>query len=162
MPVSYDATADLLDRNLVFNFFWKFSVFECALKREGFLARKRKAEPDWKRFGESIAGRFGEVRAVDFQESIVTLVAASPRQQVTHNGQLEWKNLERRADQSEEGFVLDLVRTARNNLFHGGKYPDGPVAEVARDKAILRAALTILEGCYELHQGVARWVKEAV
>ena len=27
--------------------------------------------------------------------------------------------------------------------------------------AILRAALSVLEGCYERHPGVARWVKEA-
>ncbi len=38
-----------LERDLVFDFFWKFSVFECALKRERFLkiGRNNAAEPDW-------------------------------------------------------------------------------------------------------------------
>ena len=43
----------VLDRDLVLDFFWKFSVFECALKREGFLrvGRNDGAEPDWDGFG---------------------------------------------------------------------------------------------------------------
>lgn len=46
--MAYDATPDWLDRNLVLDFFWKFSVFECALKREGFLQMSRdgSAKPD--------------------------------------------------------------------------------------------------------------------
>lgn len=56
---------------------------------------------------------------------------------------------------------LLLLRTVRNNLFHGGKYPDGPVDEIPRNKAILGAALAVLEGCFELHPGVARRIEEA-
>jgi hypothetical protein len=66
------------------------------------------------------------------------------------------------AGESEEAYVLRLLKTARNNLFHSGKYPDGPIAEVARDRDILHTALTILDGCYELHDGVKGWIDEAV
>jgi hypothetical protein len=163
MSMPYDAPPDWLDRELVLGFFWKFSVFECALKREGFVqaGRNDAAQPDWSGFGKLISGRFGEVRAKGFQAALRTLKEASPRRQVVRGGQLAWERVERQGAESEEEFVLRLVRTARNNLFHGGKYPDGPIEEVARDKAILRAALGVLEGCYELHPGVARWVKEA-
>jgi hypothetical protein len=68
---------------------------------------------------------------------------------------------ERQRGESEEEFVLRLVKTARNNLFHGASIRTGPVTEVARDKAILRAALKVLQGCYKLHPGVAAWAKEA-
>jgi hypothetical protein len=159
----YDAPPDWLDRELVLAFFWKFSVFECALKREGFVrpGPRDAANPDWRGFGKSISGRFGEVRAAGFQTALCVLKDASPRRQVVRGGQIGWERLERQGEESEEEFVLRLVRTARNNLFHGGKYPDGQIEEVARDKAILRAALEVLEGCYELHPGVARWVNEA-
>ncbi len=159
----YDAPPDCIDRDLVLEFFWKFSVFECALKRERFLrvGRNDAAQPDWQRFGESIRGRFGEVRVDGFQEAVRALTEAAPRRQVVRNGQLGWDNLQRGPGESEEEFVLRLVKTARNNLFHGGKYPDGPVPEVARNRAILRAALRVLEGCYELHPGLARWVQAA-
>ena len=93
MPMPYDATPDLLDRNLVLDFFWKFSVFECALKREGFLhaGRYDAAKPDWHRFGESILGRFGEVRDVVFREALRTLTASSPRRQIVRDGRLAWE-----------------------------------------------------------------------
>lgn len=163
MPMHYEASADPLDRDLVLDFFWRFSVFECALKREGFLraGRHDAAEPDWNSFGKSITHRFSEVRTEGFQEAVLTLKMGEPRRQVVCNGRLAWKNLAQSPDDSEEEFVLRLVKTARNNLFHGGKYPDGGIAEIARDKAILSAALKVLEGCYELHPGIARWAKEA-
>jgi hypothetical protein len=158
----YDAPLDSLDRKLVLEFFWKFSVFECALKREGYLRAGLNdgAQPDWSGFGRSIRGRFREIQSRGFQDALRTLIDASPQQQVVRRGQLAWRVVQRRGEESEEEFTLRLVRTTRNNLFHGGKYPDGPVEEVARDRKILRAALGVLEGCYELHPGVARWIRE--
>lgn len=162
LTMYYDLPPDRLDRNLILEFFWKFSVFECALKREGFLQKGKNntAEPDWKKFGMYIQGRFIDVKRVNgFDEAVHTLKAATLRRQVVRNGKLYWKELQRQPDESEEEFVLRLVKTTRNNLFHGGKYPDGPIAEVARDKTILYAALKILEGCYELHPGISTWIE---
>jgi hypothetical protein len=163
MSMPYDAPPDWLDRELVLSFFWRFSVFECALKRSGFLlpGSNHAAQPDWSKFGMSIRGRFEAVRANGFQEALRKLKETSPRRQVFRDGQLGWEPIKRQDSESEEEFVLRLLKTVRNNLFHGGKYPDGPIDEVARDKEILRAALGVLEGCYELHPGVAHWVKEA-
>jgi len=160
----YDAKPDLLDRDLVFDFFWKFSVFECAMKREGFLAssgREESAEPNWKKFGESVVGRFKDVHSDGFKEAVTTLEESPPRRQVVRGGRLAWEELNRRHRESHEEFILRLVKTARNNLFHGGKYPDGLIAEIARDRVVLKAALKVLEGCYELHPGIARWAREA-
>ena len=144
----YNVSPDPLDRDLVIDFFWKCSVFECALKREGFLRKGYNdvAEPDWDEFGRSIARRFGEVRTVGFQEAVCALKKASPCRQVVRDGRLAWKELVQRPDESDEKFVLRLVKTARNNLFHGGKYPDGQIAEISRDKDILRAASKFLKG----------------
>lgn len=152
-----------LDRDLVFDFFWKFSAFECALKREGFLraGRKNAAEPDWDCFGREIQGRFARVSDPGFKEAVKELVRLSPRRQVVRDGELQWDIVVRSEGESDEAFTLRLLKTARNNLFHGGKYPDGPIDEIARDRNVLRAALVILEGCYEIHAGVKRWVDEA-
>lgn len=161
--MSYDAPPDWLDRELVLNFFWTFSVFECALKREGFLMSgwRDAVKPDWERFGKQIRGRFGEVRRDGFDSAVRTLLEASPRKQVVREGQLEWAPVDRRDGDSDEEYVLYLVKTVRNNLFHGGKYPDGSIKEVARDKKILEAALAVLRGCYELHPSIARRAREA-
>lgn len=159
MARTYGLPADVLNRDLVLNFFWRFSVFECALKREGFLrtGRNDSAQPDWDAFAQSIAGRFRELKREEFHDAVRAVLEFSPRRQVVRDGRLAWKEIRPAEGESTEKFVLRLVRAVRNNLFHGGKYPDpdGPVYEVARDKAILEAALAVLDGCYELHPKVA-------
>jgi len=157
---------DELDCDLVYEFFWKFSVFECALKREGFLKGNpgKAAEPDWDRFGREVQGRFEQVSVPGFDEAVAELLRLSPQQQVVSTkNQLGWKPVERKEGESDEAFILRLLKTSRNNLFHGGKYPepDGPIDEIANNRSILRAALTILEGCYEMHAGVKRRIDES-
>jgi hypothetical protein len=163
MPMPYDAPPDGLDRDLILCFFWKFSVFECALKREGFLRKgySDAALPNWNKFAECIRGRFKEVRIGGFEEAVSDLIKASPRQQVVRDGKLRWKSLRKKPKESSEGFVLRLLKTVRNNLFHGGKYPDDDIEEVARNKAILKAAMAVLDGCYDLHPGVAYRIQVA-
>lgn len=160
----YDAPPDGLDKDLILFFFWKFSVFECALKREGFLLKGYSdvALPDWNKFAEHIRGRFIEVRIDGFKEAVRDLIKASPRRQVVRDGELRWKSLRRKPNESSEGFVLRLLKTVRNNLFHGGKYPDDDIEEVARNKKILKAAMAVLDGCYDLHPGVAYRIQQAV
>ena len=72
-----------LDRDLVLEFFWKFSVFECALKREGFLraGRNNAAKPDWDRFGREVQGRFAQVSFPGFKEAVDELRRLSLRPQ---------------------------------------------------------------------------------
>jgi len=40
--------------------------------------------------------------------------------------------------------VLLSVRTVRNNVFHGGEFPDGPVAEPLRDERLVGDYLALL------------------
>ena len=155
--MGYDASPDALDRDLVFDFFWRFSVFECALKREDYLKRGSygSAQADWNAFAQTILGRFGAPCGDSLQEAINVLTVRPPRRQIVRDGRLAWEAVECRC--SFEAYVLTLVKTIRNNLFHGGKYPDGLIAEVERDRTLLQAALKVLECCYELHPGLARW-----
>jgi hypothetical protein len=65
---------------------------------------------------------------------------------MNNNGELAWECVEQRADESDAAYMLHLLKTARNNLFHGGKYPDGPIFEIAWNREILRATLVVLDG----------------
>jgi len=151
-----------LDRELVLDFFWKFSSFECALKREGFLRATRSgaAEADWARFGSELSP-FAHVAVPGFQESVRELNHLAPMRQVVREGKLAWEPIARHHGESADVFTLRLLKTARNNLFHGGKYPDGPIHEIARDRKILIAAIKVLDGCYEIHAGVRRRIDAA-
>jgi hypothetical protein len=152
-----------LDQSLVLDFLWNFSVFECALKREGFLVQDRYggAKPDWDKFGAKLAGSFERVSLAGFTEAVEEIRRLSPKRQVVNGGRLGWESINQRIGDSEEEYVLRLLRTVRNNLFHGGKYPDGPVEEVARDRALLQASLVILQGLFVMQPYLNRWVEEA-
>ena len=157
--MGYDLGPDALGGDLVCRFFWQFSVFECALKREGFLHEgfHGEAQADWAAFADSIVGRFGSVRWLAFEGALELLESQPPRHQVVNNGRLAWEGTLPGNGESRERFVLRLVRVVRNNLFHGGKYPDGPIPQVERDSNLISAALEVLRVCYELHPHIARW-----
>jgi hypothetical protein len=161
--MAFDLPPHALDRDLVLNFFWRFSVFECALKREGFVkaGSRDAAEPDWEHFARAITGRFAKVSVPGFSDAREQLRQLAPRRQVVRDGRLGWEPITEKDQESDESFTLRLMKTARNNLCHGGKYPDGPIEEIARNRSILRAALTILDGCYEIHAGVRQWIEQA-
>jgi hypothetical protein len=159
--VAFTLPPNSLDRELVFEFFWKFSAFECALKRKQFLRADRygNAMADWGQFGREIQGEFTKVSVPGFAKAAEQLRELSPHRQVVRNKRMGWEPI-RQNGQSDAEHTLDLMRTVRNNLFHGGKYPDGPIEEISRNRDILQAALTILEGCRELHAGVKRLLED--
>jgi hypothetical protein len=56
---------------------------------------------------------------------------------------------------------LEILKHLHRHQEKKCKYPDGTISEIAHDRNILLAALTILEGCYELHAGVKLRIDDA-
>lgn len=152
MKLDHDLRLSRLDEKLILDFFWRFSVFECALKRGNFLraGRNNAAEADWDAFANAIRGKFAKLEVNETRRAIEYVLAHPPRRQVVDEGQLKWKAPEPRGNESEEAYVIRLVRRTRNNLFHGGKYHESPETDVARDVQLLKSSLAILELCYGL------------
>ena len=86
-----------------------------------------------------------------------------PRKQVLQNGVLHWVARPGTSG-SAIGDVLLSVRTVRNNVFHGGKFPEGPVAEPLRDQALIRDCVAVLKGLLKLPlpKDVANVFKEGI
>jgi hypothetical protein len=146
------------DRGLVLHFFLVFARFEYALKRTGFFrGDASKAEPAWDRFADSLKESFEGSYRQDFIDALCYLNAHPPQKQVVLEDKLRWTPNVRDVSESWERRILRLVRTVRNNLFHGGKYlyPNRPVEEPARDRALLTASLTVLEECLRLSPSLA-------
>jgi hypothetical protein len=57
--------------------------------------------------------------------------------------------------------VLLSVRTIRNNVFHGGKFPDGMITDPLRDEQLNRDCLAVLQSLLKLPlpNGVAEHFK---
>lgn len=152
-----------VDRERVLDFFAYFSRFEYSLKRSGFLKPGQKAEPNWDAFANSLQGQFAGVQASDFRKAVEFLLREPPKTQVVSQSQLSWTDTARGAGEHYETYVLRLVRTVRNNLFHGGKYPcpAGPMPEVARNRYLLNASIAVLGQCLELSTAVRGAFEEA-
>ncbi len=83
-----------------------------------------------------------------------------PGTQVASETDLDFKPTIQGNGEHHENFVLRLVRTIRNNLFHGGKYPLRPVDDDARNPRLLEAGITVLEQCLDLSERVRETFKE--
>jgi hypothetical protein len=152
---------DVADRELVLEFLAVFSRFEYALKRSGYLKDGERAQPNWGKYSDDLKGQFASLTDQACQEAIRALLDVPPKTQVVTGGDLGWRETVPVEGEATEKYVLRLVRTIRNNLFHGGKFPHpvGPIADVARDRELLRRGIAVLNGCLEI-SGTVRGVFE--
>lgn len=74
-----------------------------------------------------------------------------------HRGDREPGRGKPRADVTEIGWLLTIVKIVRNNLFHGGKYPYTPLPEPARDTQLLESSRIVLETCAQWDDKVRRY-----
>lgn len=143
------------DRELVFTFFAVYSRFEFALKRTGFFKAKDKAEPDWDKYGNSIRGKLLRVDGAEFQRAVQYMLEEPPKTQVIGpSGGLEWQPTTQGQGETDDRYLLRLVGTVRNNLFHGGKYLSGPVSDAGRNQQLLESSITVLEACLAISPDV--------
>ncbi len=151
------------DQELVFQFFAIFSRFEYALKRASFLKKQSRVEPHWDAYANTLRGLFRKADDGPFTAAVKYIKSQPPRKQVVHDGQLGWEDCTQGSGETEERYVLRLVVTVRNNLFHGGKYPYpiGPASDVDRNRQLLNASIIILKHCLILSPQVGAAFEEA-
>lgn len=141
------------DAEVIFDFFVVFSRFEFALKHAGYLKGNRdKAEPDWDKYCTSVQDKFDKTSPLEFQEACGYYTSYPPKKQVVIDGQVEWKENQQGSTESEFRWIIRSVKTVRNNLFHGGKFPYMPL----RDTRLLSYALVILHECMKYDRKVER------
>lgn len=146
-----------VNQDLVLDFFATFSRFEFALKAAGYVkGTENSAAPDWDRFAQRCRERFEGVAELALDDGIKYLLAHPPKKQVLVRGRLDWKDAPPEPNVPMLQSVLFLVRRVRNNLFHGGKYPGGPVKEMSRDARLLESSIKVLEHCVGLDTRVER------
>lgn len=152
-----------IDHELVLEFFAFFSRFEYSLKRSRFLKVGEKAEVNWDKYANSIRGKFAGIENLTFQNAVNYLMREPPRTQIIRGNELDWRYTVQGPGEHHECYILRLVRTIRNNLFHGGKYPHliGPIVDDVRNRCLLQAGLTVLTECLTLSESV-RYIFEEI
>ena len=104
-------------RTCCFAYFYWFSRLEYALKENGFCSSGRygQAQVDWRKFIKSHANDFTAPKEGK------KLLANPPQWQTYQVGRCGWEALNLDREATELGKVVLIVKTIRNNLFHGGK-----------------------------------------
>lgn len=133
---------------LAFDFFYWFSRFEFALKENGYLKSRKvgvKAEAGWNAFVEEWHTQYTASTEAS------ALLAEPPEQQiVSPNNGLCWKAVELDKCGSELAKVVLLLKTVRNNLFHGGKHGGAGWDDPSRTMFLLSSGMAVLNQLVQL------------
>lgn len=126
-----------------FEFFYWFSRFEFALKENKFLKNKKpgsKAEPSWRAFKEEYMASY--VSSVEAQR----LITLHPKRQIViENQKLDWIPVGVDHCNNDLCEVIAMLKTIRNNLFHGGKHGDADVDSKDRNLELLKISKVVLD-----------------
>jgi len=151
-----------IDRELLLEFFLRFSRVEFALKASGFaLGDVEGVRPNWNGFAISLRGKFHKTANPELLQVCDFVLNDPPRRQVLVDGRLAWNTQAQAVGEADVEFLIKMVRSVRNNLFHGGKYNIALHEDTARSEALLRNCLIILEECVDLSPVVKQAFEEA-
>ena len=143
-----------VNKELMLEFFLTFSRFEYALKATEMFKRHRpvptrtpRAEPDWDRFSASLRDNFNASATKDLAQACEYLCDSPPNQQVIVDDAVAWETPTRADGEADVQFLLRMVRSVRNNLFHGGKHNIEVHEDIQRTEMLLKSSVTILDAC---------------
>jgi hypothetical protein len=130
-------------QRLCFDFFILYSRFEYALKRSGYIFDKEEVKVCLDKAGIALTPAC-ENSIKKLRDEGLYIFFNPPKKQVNNKGTFEWsdKNTE---SMTETRRALHLASYVRNNLFHGGKWPNGPEYDIARDEKLIIGAITLIK-----------------
>ena len=141
-----------MPHELACEFLAVFSRFEYALKSTEYACgNENKVEPCWDRFSNHIDGAFNKITEPEFLKATDYLLKNPPRKQALSKDRIIFNDQTIDNKQAKANQVFKMIRTVRNNLFHGGKYLPYGEMEEGRNKRLVESSLLILKSCVHLH-----------
>ena len=112
---------------IVVKFFVCYSQFEYALKELGYIIKSKNymndsVSVDWKKFVFEFKEDFNPENTPELKKSVRFLLEHPPEEQIVVNNKLKWRGLKLNNKSPIDKLCL-IIKTVRNNLFHGGKLP---------------------------------------
>ena len=138
---------EIENKDIVFSYFVVYSRFEYALKRSDCIKKSRSGvSADWEKFIKNIKSLFDQNRTNDLSVAVSYLLENPPEiQEIDQACQLIFVPHITTTQGPIPLRLYHCTRIVRNNLFHGGKYHDGPRKDMARDSELLRYCHIILQ-----------------
>ena len=142
---------------LACEFLATFSRMEYALKSTRYAdGNDKRIDPAWDQFANDIHEAFEKMAEPDLVEAKSYLIGYPPRKQTLAGNKVTFVDQKIDVKQKTTQQLLLMVRTVRNNLFHGGKYLPGGEQEEGRNNFLVKHALTVLLACSKLELDVRR------
>lgn len=132
------------DRQACIEFFVLFSRFEYSLKRWG-CSDKHSSElkVNWddaaKKLSSKCDNLVREIRKKDWE-----IFTSPPKKQVRSGDDFKWIQINT-DNMGETRKALCYLCNVRNNLFHGGKWPEEPVIDSARNRKLIGDAIQLVQ-----------------
>ncbi len=152
-----------IDKELVTEFFIAFSRFEYALKIAGYIngSDQSNIDANWNGFLSQHKNNFYlDSQNQEVQEAAKYLIENPPKKQICIVVDKD-KNIKGIGLKSitvnkknQLYYLFSIIKVVRNNLFHGAKYPFYDVPEPARNRALLKNSLIILEALLEFDDDI--------
>lgn len=141
-----------IPKELACEFSAVFARMEYALKTARFVVGNgRSVSASWDRFANEADDKFRTEVNEDLKNAVDYLWNNPPRKQIlAEDGRVRFIDFEIDAAQRKLHQVLLMVRTVRNNLFHGGKYLPGGETEPGRNETLVKSSLIVLRVCAQL------------
>ncbi len=129
-----------------FDFFYWFSRFEFALKENGYAKKGPydAALPDWEKFRDTCSENYIASREAS------NLLAAAPKRQVLVGNTCKWEKTDLSREKTDLGKVILVLKTIRNNLFHGGKSSQEDWDDPDRNLFLLENGKAVLDSLANL------------
>lgn len=115
-----------------------YSRFEFTLIQENIIYRNDVgvASANWKKYAQRIKANFDRNFSDDIKNACDYFATEPPKEKIMDN----WQQIQFQTTTSECEKVIRYVKTVRNNLFHGSKYP----YIHARDNILIKNCLIVL------------------
>jgi hypothetical protein len=127
------------NEKLILDFILWFSRIEYAMKNTGQFHKIRKKpqilEPNWAEMKKHVTG---QPVSLALRDAVIYLAASPPQTQVDH---YNWVPVQ---GDSDWPFLIDVLKTVRNNLFHGGKHVPAQLLSPVRDTELLIYCIAIM------------------
>ena len=158
------STLQHLNKEQVFEFFKLFSLLEFGLKSTNYAIPRGKNEisvkADLRKWKTDISKSVSHENLAGVKTHVEYLSSYPTKRQVIKDGKLDWEPVVRSKRKLQITEIVDLLITTRNNLFHGGKYPSGPVDNPERNNKLISACSEILRELIKMDSKVYEKIKE--
>jgi len=141
-----------INDELILKFLKVFSRAEYALKNVADFRYDNKAEANWDKFANKIHEKFLERNDCTLSKAKEYLWNNPPKKQIIDNDELSFKDFGIAEGQKSTQQLLAMVKTIRNNLFHGGKHTPSTaeVNNTERNQKLIESSIVIIKACMDL------------